>query len=44
MPLQKISGNFGDNNPANGLNVKTSEVTATKCGISEDLSSGIGVR
>lgn len=37
----KLSGNFGDNNPANGLNVSTSEVTATKGGTSEGLSSGI---
>ena len=37
----KLSGNFGENNPANGLNVSTSEVTATKGGTSEGLSSGV---
>lgn len=37
----KLSGNFGTDNPANGLNVSTSEVTATKGGSAEGLTSGI---
>ena len=37
----KLSGNFGENNPANGLNVETSDVTATKGGSSEGISSGV---
>lgn len=37
----RLSGNFGEDNPANGLNFETSEVKATKGGTDEGISSGI---